>query len=235
MVSSAAAPEPSSGKATRTRAAILRAAEQHFAEHGFDRTRLEDVARDVGIRRASIVYHFKDKSALYEEVVRELFSGLAAVIEGALGSDHPPLERVEAAVSGWVDYVAKRPALARVMLREVADGLDGEHTVLARHIAPIAAEALSFLGEWKRSGLPRPTDVEPAHVASIITGATVFFVSAMPRLLWESGFDPLSHTELERYREQLLDLTWRMLRVEAPSRIDAHRRAAQRENSRGTA
>jgi TetR/AcrR family transcriptional regulator len=48
-------------RAIRTRAAILDAAEALFSERGFDATRLEDVAERVGIRRASIVYYFKDK------------------------------------------------------------------------------------------------------------------------------------------------------------------------------
>jgi TetR/AcrR family transcriptional regulator len=218
MASAPQTPEPPrpTGKAGRTRAAILLAAEQRFAKDGFDRTRLEDVARDVGIRRASIVYHFKDKQALYEAVVGNLFSGLYGVIESALGSTAQPAERVESAVSGWIDYVGERPALARVLLREVADGVDGERTVLARHIAPIADLAKRFLDEWKQSGLPRPSEVEPAHVASTITGATVFFVSAMPRLLGETGFDPSARTQLDRYREELLRLTWQMLRMEAP-------------------
>jgi len=218
MASTAQSPEPprSTRKADRTRAAILRAAEQRFADDGFDRTRLEDVAADVGIRRASIVYHFKDKQALYEAVVSDLFSGLRAVIESALRSPLSPPERVEAAVSGWIDYVGERPALARVLLREVADGVEGERPGLARHIEPIAGLAKDFLDEWKRSGLPRPSNVEPAHVASAITGATVFFVSAMPRLLGETGFDPASRTQLDRYREELLELTWRMLRMDAP-------------------
>ncbi|MGH7287017.1 MAG: TetR family transcriptional regulator, partial [Myxococcota bacterium] len=53
-------------KALRTRAAILAAAEAVFAERGFAAARLEDVAARVGIRRASIVYHFRDKRELYD-------------------------------------------------------------------------------------------------------------------------------------------------------------------------
>ena len=52
-------------RAERTRASILEVAEVIFAEKGFDGTRLEDVAQAVKIRRASIVYYFKDKSATF--------------------------------------------------------------------------------------------------------------------------------------------------------------------------
>jgi TetR/AcrR family transcriptional regulator len=51
-------------RAERTRRAILAAAEEHFAARGLAGTRLEDIAETVGIRRASIVYYFRDKHEL---------------------------------------------------------------------------------------------------------------------------------------------------------------------------
>ena len=61
----------------RTRAEIVAAAERHFAERGYEATRLDDVADDVGIRRAAIFYHFGDKQELYAAVLEEVFRDLA--------------------------------------------------------------------------------------------------------------------------------------------------------------
>ena len=58
--------------AQHTRAQLLDAAEAIFAERGFDATRLEDVAKAVGIRRASIVYHFRDKQTVYHAVLERV-------------------------------------------------------------------------------------------------------------------------------------------------------------------
>ncbi len=65
-------------RAEKTRGTILDAAEAVFAEKGFAAARLEDVAAIVGIRRASIVYYFRDKRDLYEAVLERLFSNLHA-------------------------------------------------------------------------------------------------------------------------------------------------------------
>ena len=63
-----------------TRAEILAAAERYFAEHGFEATRLEDLATEVGIRRAAIFYHFSGKQELYAAVLDEVFGNWAAAL-----------------------------------------------------------------------------------------------------------------------------------------------------------
>lgn len=210
-------PAAPTSKAARTRAAILAAAEQRFAEQGFDRTRLEDVASAVGIRRASIVYHFRDKAALYAEVLRQLFRDLETDLRRALEAPAPPLERVAAAVGAWVAYVGRRPSIAHILLREVADATRERRAALHEHSAPILAMVEAFLAEWKALDMPRLDAVDPSHVASVITGATVFFFAAMPSLLWERGFDPLATERVERHRREILDITWHMLGIDRPS------------------
>ena len=100
----------------QTRAEILAAAERHFAERGFEAARLEDIAADVGIRRAAIFYYFGDKNELYAAVLDEVFAGALA----AVPSSGSVAERLEASLTGWIDYVARRPSVARLILREAA-------------------------------------------------------------------------------------------------------------------
>src|SRR5512145_3243413 len=89
----------------QTRAEIVAAAERHFAERGFEATRLDDIAADVGIRRAAIFYHFGDKDELYAAVLDAVFDGAMS----ALPSRGSAAERLEASLTGWIDYVARRP------------------------------------------------------------------------------------------------------------------------------
>jgi AcrR family transcriptional regulator len=108
-------------RAERTRASILAEAEALFAEKGFAATRLEDVAENVGIRRASIVYYFKDKRELYDAVLEDVFGGLHDALAEVLVRGKTLTEQIEIGVSAWVDYVGRRPSIARLVLREVAD------------------------------------------------------------------------------------------------------------------
>src|ERR1700756_4591641 len=72
---------PASSRAERAaerRAAIVAAALDEFVARGFTATRLDDVARRAGVAKGTIYLHFKDKEALFEELVRTAIVPLIA-------------------------------------------------------------------------------------------------------------------------------------------------------------
>ena len=210
-------PAPRGARAEKTRAAILEAAEAVFAERGFDAARLEDIAERVGIRRASIVYHFRDKRELYEAVLDNVFSGLHEELAEVLGRRDPLPDRIEAGVSAWVDYVGRRPTLARFILREVANASSESGALLIRHTAPFAElirKEIFERADFDDTGLTR---IDPVHVASIVSGATVFFVAAMPALLPGGGFDPTSADQLATLKDELLSIVRRLAGTRGPT------------------
>jgi len=206
------APASLSRRGSHTRARILEAAEALFAERGFDATRLEDVAERVGIRRASIVYHFRDKRELYDAVLDGVFGDFRARLAAVLEAPGPLLARVEAAIAAWVDYVGARPSLARLLLREVAGAGDGAPPPLVAHLGPFFELIERVAGQ--RRGLPAPP-IDPVHLASTIAGATVFFVAAMPALIPGLGFDPLRPDQLESHKREVLRIARRLLARDA--------------------
>src|SRR3954452_19308700 len=71
--SAALAPKPVSNRAERAaerRQAIIAAAMDEFIAQGFAATRLDDVAKRAGVAKGTIYLHFKDKEALFEELIR---------------------------------------------------------------------------------------------------------------------------------------------------------------------
>jgi len=65
--------KPASNRYERSaerREAIVAAAFDEFIARGFAATRLDDVAKRAGVAKGTIYLHFKDKEALFEELVR---------------------------------------------------------------------------------------------------------------------------------------------------------------------
>jgi len=48
---------------------ILLAASECFSMYGYGKTSMSDIGKRVGLNKASLYYHFKDKRSLYEEVL----------------------------------------------------------------------------------------------------------------------------------------------------------------------
>ena len=57
-------------RAAERRAAIIEAAMDEFIARGFAATRLDDVAKRAGVAKGTIYLHFKDKEALFQELIR---------------------------------------------------------------------------------------------------------------------------------------------------------------------
>src|SRR5215813_767162 len=73
-------------KSAARREAILAAALDEFSAQGFAAARLDDVARRAGVAKGTIYLHFRDKEALFQELIRSVLSPFVDTFTAAL---HP--------------------------------------------------------------------------------------------------------------------------------------------------
>jgi TetR/AcrR family transcriptional regulator len=213
-VSQAGSPRRSTVVAEATRELILQAAEIEFANRGFARARLEDIAEPVGITRAAIIYHFGDKQALYAAVLDATFKALAARIRAALEADAPHAERVERLIGAWVDYAAERPTLARLFIREVADSQRELAPEIRQLVDPMFSLVTEGIEKGQEEGAFRKVD--PALVVSILAGATVWFVTNAPLLGGEETRRLPREEVFSAFRQELIGVTRHLLGTNNP-------------------
>ncbi|MBW2447825.1 MAG: TetR/AcrR family transcriptional regulator [Deltaproteobacteria bacterium] len=200
-------PESQRKKGGETRARLLAAAERHFAAVGFDAARMEDVAREVGIKRAGIFYYFRDKRALYDAVLTRVFDqfmeGSRVAVE-ADGSEPPsPTDRVRAALEAWIDFVGHRPDAARLILREAANARPGGQSLVARLAVPFVAFLEAIVAEGERAGEFHPAYSNPYQFISVIGGSTIYYCSAISAMTPDLPFDPTSPEGLADHKRDL--------------------------------
>jgi TetR/AcrR family transcriptional regulator len=197
--------------AEETRELILQAAEIEFANRGFARARLEDIARPVRITRAAIIYHFGDKKALYAAVLEGAFTALAERISAALEADAPHPERVERLIGAWVDYAAERPTLARLFMREVADSPRELAPELRQLVDPMFSVVTEGIEKGQNEGAFR--NVDPVLVVSILAGATMWFVTDAPLLGGEETRRLSKEEGFSAFRQELIGVTRHLLGI----------------------
>ncbi|MCZ7681960.1 MAG: TetR/AcrR family transcriptional regulator [Sandaracinaceae bacterium] len=149
------------------RTQILEAATRRFAAQGFGATSLAAIADDVGIRKASLLYHFPSKDALHQSVLDNLLSHwnetLPRLLEAAAGED-----RFDALLDETVRFFAADPDRARLLLREALDRPDAMRERLRASVRPWMRVIASSIEKGQEHGELR-ADADPeAYLLQVI-------------------------------------------------------------------
>src|SRR5438094_222877 len=147
------------------REAILNAAEEVFAEHGFDGARIDAIAKVAGYNKSLLFQYFVDKLGLYAAVLeradREMtelqMRLLAPLIEDeSIASDaHRFRALLETVVTAVFDYLVEHPRLAHIVLWEQAEGWQ-TYAKIASQFATADIEQFEMLfSKARRAGLLR--------------------------------------------------------------------------------
>jgi|GEM_PF-194587 len=200
-------------QAEQTRTRILDAAEQCFANEGFEQTRLEDVAHKVGVQRGAIFHYFAGKRELYEAVLTRLGERLMQRLRDPRVAQGSLSDRIEAALLTWIDFAGECPAFSRIILRLAADGSHADRPTIERFVRPFLTLLEQTLQEGERRGILKPLTPDPLQLASTLVGATVFYLSAMPAFAPTQGLDPLSPERFGAYRRGALAVARRLVGI----------------------
>jgi AcrR family transcriptional regulator len=187
-------------RAAARRVAILEAALDEFSARGFAGARLDDVAQRAGVAKGTIYLHFKDKEALFQELVRTMLGPLIAGLEQLRASDLPIRTVLEHFAELFVReiYGTRRREVARLVITEgtrfpeLAEFYYRE--VVARGIGAMRAmiERAVARGEVRHAALAR----FPQLVAA----------PGLLAILWAGLFDRFDHLDVAEMMRAHIDI-----------------------------
>jgi AcrR family transcriptional regulator len=99
---------------TRTRAALLAAARELFAERGYAATGREDIAERAGVTRGALYHHFDSQAAVAAAVLAELDDEIVDLVVAAAGTG-PAVDRLRRSARAYLDACAD-PTVARLLV-----------------------------------------------------------------------------------------------------------------------
>jgi AcrR family transcriptional regulator len=197
MVSQRRDPSPSS------RDRLLAAAAAEFAARGYDGAKVDRIATRARLNKAMLYYHFRNKTALYRAILRDVFQALAEAVSAAPGAGGPE-DQLRAFIRAIAAETSTRPHFPSMWLREVADG--GRHldaTVVAE-LGRILQTLGAILQAGAREGRFRPANplrtqmgiVAPLLLFSASAAARERFARAVPSpLITVDRADVVAHIE----------------------------------------
>jgi len=103
-----------------SKATLLAAGAEEFAQHGLRGTRIQAIVRRAGVNERMIYHHFGSKEGLYRAVVeaqmREVAEAWWPVLAEAGGQE--PYQGMRAVLRGFFRIIRGRPLFVKLMLQE---------------------------------------------------------------------------------------------------------------------
>jgi len=204
----AARPHPTGRESAPTRDALLAAATEAFAAHGFDGARVDRIAASAGVNKAMISYHFGGKAGLHRAILEASLGALAERLARAREGSLPAAARLRGFVEAFAETVESQPFLPQMLMREVIGGGRRLDPVVGPYFLELLATVRGIVAQGAREGTFRRVDPLLTHLT--IVGSLVFFFATQPfraRLIQEGHVRlalPAPHAFVDHLEELLI-------------------------------
>lgn len=151
---------------SRTRAALIGAAQRILAQRGSTEVAVQDITEEADVGLGSFYNHFTSKAELFEEAVLDLLSDFGAALDAACAGMTDPAEVFAVGIRLTCRLAGSQPEVARILV------LAGpQFTVADRGLAP---QALRDIVTGVRAG--RFIAPNPALALAVVAGSVLAFV-----------------------------------------------------------
>lgn len=121
-------------KKGKTKEEILTIAIPLFANEGYSKLSMRQIAKAVGIKAGSLYHHFPSKQTLYIEALGLAFAKWAEVLSESFALDGEPKERIRKLVHDICKLMANDFDFSRLIQRAIMDGDEQQLKLLADNI-----------------------------------------------------------------------------------------------------
>lgn len=138
---------------------ILDAALHEFAARGFAGARVDRIADDARLNKAMLYYHVGSKTDLYRAALGRVLGHLVARLEAVAAGPGSGPDKLDAFIETFVTVGLAEPAIAPLMLREVAEGATHLDAHTFNLLARVAGTMVAIVEQGRSEGAFR--DVNP--------------------------------------------------------------------------
>ena len=186
-----------------TRERILKAAEQVFAEKGYNGARVAEIAQRSGMDKRLIFYYFRTKQGLYAHILEDFFERAEPVFDGFLRRRKDMAQKLDLArfLENTTEFIQGNRNPVRILFREFLDGGELLEDLLPGRILPIFRLWREYYPRFFSAveGSAREAD----HMLLTLGGMSLFYFLVVPLMeqVWQE--DPLHADRLSERKEFL--------------------------------
>lgn len=148
---------------------ILSAAEEVFAEKGFDGATTQEIADRAGLPKANVHYYFRTKKDIYLAVMTSIMGPWLEAFQ-AISANDDPTEALTNYIRRKVMLSKERPLASRIFANEMIRGAPVLSQFLNSDLNDWVDEKVGILKQWAKLGKMDP--IPPHHLFFVIWAAT---------------------------------------------------------------
>jgi AcrR family transcriptional regulator len=156
---------------------ILAEATRLFVAYGYNGISVREIAEAVGVSKAGLYYHFKDKQALFLAILADDLAAVSRIVGAARAAGGSAREQVGQLVRALFDQPAERRAIIRLAGQEMAHLDESARADFGRvYHEQFIGQVAALLQAGIDGGELRPRD--PATLTWLLLGMMYPFFSA---------------------------------------------------------
>ena len=183
---------------------ILAAAEDVFAQFGYNGASVETIAERAGLSKQNMLYYFSSKEILYHRVLKsilDLWLEKMTLLEQA-GED--PATMLENYIRGKFEISRTHPNGSKVFANEIINGAPHLKEYLRQRLVPQLEADIALVRGWIAEGIVDP--IEPEHLFFTIWASTQTYADFDWQILEVTGRKKLQAKDYDAAAELITRL-----------------------------
>ncbi len=161
--------------AEETKALILSNATLLFAKDGYDGMRVDNLASISKINKATIYYHFKDKSFIFETILLEMAKLILDEVKTKIEKENKIEKKLEAFLDAVIYIITTKRDLAKILMQELALNSKNLSDKAKEDFFNIIKILSTILEEGKKEN--KFIEIDPFLIHSMVIGSINYYYS----------------------------------------------------------
>lgn len=182
----------STGTRLRNETAILDAAEQVFARHGYRGASVQAIAEAAGLPKSNVLYYVGSKRQLYITLLERMMARWNAMLDD-ISVDDDPAEVLEAFIRSKMELTRTHPQGSRLFAAEILQGAPFLQDYLHGELRDWVTARARIFEQWAEKGLMDPVD--PVWLIFLIWSSTQHYADFEAQVLGITDRDALREAD----------------------------------------
>jgi len=203
--------KPKRRSRAQTELKILAAAEDVFAQQGFQGASIDTIAEHSGLSKQNLLYYFPSKEILYQKVLENILELWLAKMTLLSQRGDDPKSMITSYIRGKMAISQSHPNGSKVFANEIIQGAPRLKSYLIERVMPQLAVDVALVKAWIAQGKMDPVD--PYHLFFMIWAATQTYADFSVQIELALDKPQLEEQDFEQAGDFLINLIVRGLGI----------------------